>query len=146
MASAGTRDTGPTWPEGKRFAFTVFDDTDEATLGNVAPVYAFLEELGLRTTKSVWPARGAREPLIGGSTCDDPDYLDWVRGLAERGFEIAFHMATYHTSTREETVAALERFREVFGRYPRSMANHARRANSCASCRDKIAWRSTTRG
>ena len=47
------------FPGVKRFAFTVFDDTDHATVRNTAPVYALLEELGI-TTKSVWvyPPRG----------------------------------------------------------------------------------------
>ena len=30
------------WPEGKDFAFTIFDDTDDSTLENVKDVYAFL--------------------------------------------------------------------------------------------------------
>ena len=30
------------WPEGKRFAFTVVDDTDAATVENVGAVYDFL--------------------------------------------------------------------------------------------------------
>ena len=34
------------WPDGKRFAFTVFDDTDRATLDNVREVYALLADLG----------------------------------------------------------------------------------------------------
>ena len=36
------------WPEGKRFAFSVFDDTDGATVENVGSVYAFLGDCGLR--------------------------------------------------------------------------------------------------
>jgi len=133
MKSAPAPCRPPVWPDGKRFAFSVFDDTDEATLENVAPVYELLDELGFRTTKSVWPVRGGREPLIDGATCDDPEYLAWARDLSDRGFEIAFHMATYHTSTREETLAALERFRQSFGHCPRSMANHA-------DCEENLYW------
>ena len=47
-------------PDGKRFAFTVFDDTDSATLENVRGVYALLAELGFRTTKSCWVVDGDR--------------------------------------------------------------------------------------
>ena len=43
---------GVEWPEGRSLAFTVFDDTDHATLENVSPVYAFLRESGFRTKKS----------------------------------------------------------------------------------------------
>lgn len=42
------------WPEGKRFAFSVFDDTDGAFIKNVGPVYDFLKDIGLLTTKSIW--------------------------------------------------------------------------------------------
>ena len=47
------------WPDGKDFAFTIFDDTDCATYATVRDVYAFLRDCGLRTTKSVWPVRAA---------------------------------------------------------------------------------------
>lgn len=121
------------WPHGKTFAFTVFDDTDWSTRENASPVYDFLADCGFRTTKSVWPLRGTRRPRVGGATCDDPEYLRWVKSLAARGFEIAYHMATFHTSTREETERGLERFRREFGGWPRTMANHA-------DCEENIYW------
>ena len=40
------------WPDGKDFAFTIFDDTDLATLDNVNEVYSLLSDYGLITTKS----------------------------------------------------------------------------------------------
>ena len=43
------------FPQGKRFAFTIVDDTDVATVANVKPLYDLLHELGFRTTKTVWP-------------------------------------------------------------------------------------------
>jgi hypothetical protein len=114
------------WPEGKDFAFTIFDDTDFATLDNVRPVYDFLEELGLRTTKSVWPLRPTAEVTsgIGGSTCEDADYLDWLLSLQAKGFEIGLHNATSHSSRRGETVRGIERFRELFGDEPITLATH----------------------
>ena len=45
------------FPGGARFAFTVMDDTDVATVDNVLPIYRLLESLGMRTTKTVWPVR-----------------------------------------------------------------------------------------
>ncbi len=117
-----------TWPEGKRFAFTVFDDTDSATLRNVGPVYAFLRDLGFRTTKSIWPIAGDQEPVLGGSTCEDDDYREWLLQLKAEGFEIALHNATYHDSTRNETIRAFDRFKEVFGSDPLSLANHTSNA------------------
>jgi hypothetical protein len=114
------------WPEGKKFAFTVFDDTDYATLENTKPVYDLLAELGFRTTKSAWPLRcredGETEDF--GSTCENPAYLAWVHALQAQGFEIGYHLASSHTTPREHTQAALERFRQLFGPSPFTMSNH----------------------
>jgi hypothetical protein len=115
------------FPGGARFAFTVMDDTDVATVENVQPIYRLLESLGMRTTKTVWAVRceeGSRNFWLS-ETMDDPHYRDFVVGLHARGFEIAFHGATMETSTRERTVRALERLRTVFGAVPRVHANHA---------------------
>jgi len=112
------------WPEGKAFAFTIFDDPDSQTLEGGRETYAFLRDSGLRTTKAVWPVRGPREPSDHGGTCAEPEYRAWSQQLQREGFEIALHNATLHTSTREETIGALEKFREYFGAYPVSMANH----------------------
>lgn len=112
------------WPEGKAFAFTIFDDPDSQTLEEGREVYSLIRDAGLRTTKGVWPVRGPREPSDHGGTCAEPDYRAWVMQLQSEGFEVGLHNATLHTSTREETIAALERFRDYFGSYPSSMANH----------------------
>jgi hypothetical protein len=124
------------WPDGKQFAFTAFDDTDCATLGNVSEVYRLLADLGLRTTKSVWPLAGEHESSYRGQTCEDKEYLDWLMQLRQEGFEIGFHMATWHTSERKRTLAALNRFEQLFGHPPAVMANHA-------DCRENIYWGAT---
>jgi hypothetical protein len=121
------------WPDGKDFAFTIFDDTDLATVENVGPVYALFDELGLRTTKSVWAIKGDGTPNVGGLTCEDPAYLAWTLDLQARGFEIASHGATYATCPRESVARSLERFRELYGHYPVSLANHT-------GCRESIYW------
>jgi hypothetical protein len=120
------------YPNGKRFAFTVVDDTDVATVQNVAPVYALLERLGMRATKTVW-AMGCPEGsknFSSSQTLQDPAYEEFVRDLQRRGFEIASHGATMESSTRERTRAALDRFRAVVGAYPRVHANHAANAEN----------------
>jgi len=114
-----------TWPEGKRFAFTVFDDTDRATADNVREVYAMLDDLGMRTTKSVWPIRGPREPSIPGATCEDDAYRAWTLSLQSQGFEIGYHNATFHGVDREDTHRALDRFAHIYGGPPSAAANHA---------------------
>ena len=115
------------FPGGARFAFTIMDDTDGATVENVRPIYRLLESLGMRTTKTVWPVRceeGSRDFWLS-ETMDDPHYRDFVLDLHGRGFEMAFHGATMESSTRERTARALERFRCAFGVPPRVHANHS---------------------
>jgi hypothetical protein len=115
-----------TYPEGKRFAFTIIDDTDVATLANVGPVYRLLEELGFRTTKTVWPlACPEGSPNYGSSqTLEEPEYLAFVLDLQRRGFEIAFHGATMESSERERTTRGLQSFSRLLHRSPRVHANH----------------------
>lgn len=121
------------WPGGKDFAFTIFDDPDRDSVKTLSVMYSFLSDLGLRTTKAVWPIRGNNTPKTGGTTCQDERYLELVLRLKEQGFEIGIHNATYHTSTREDTIRGLEVFRQLFGHDPSSMANHT-------GCRENIYW------
>lgn len=121
------------WPDNKSFAFSIFDDTDEATIENVPHVYALLDDLGFKTTKSVWPSRGTGIPAYGGDTCEDKEYLEWLLDLQKKGFEIGYHLNTFHSSTREEVIAGLERFEKLFGHSPNTMASHT-------GCADAIYW------
>lgn len=115
------------FPEGKRFAFSIVDDTDVATVENVSPVYSLLLSLGMRTTKTVWPFRwhGEGSNFASSQTLEDPEYVAFVQKLAADGFEIASHGATMESSDRHTTMAALERHREVFGAIPRLYVNHS---------------------
>lgn len=118
------------WPDGKRFAFSVFDDADYDQLDNTRPVYDFLASLGILTTKSVWTLAAQRDAPLAGRSTDEPAYLDWARSLQRAGFEIGFHGARCHSSLREETRLGLDRFREQFGGDPRSMSNHFQNADA----------------
>jgi hypothetical protein len=113
------------WPEGKDFAFTIFDDTERGSVENNRAIYGLLAECGLRTTKSVWPVEGPGQPDIPGPTCDEPVYRALCLELQAQGFEMALHNATYHTADRALTQRAFDRFREIFGHDPVSMANHS---------------------
>ena len=115
------------FPGEKRFAFTILDDTDVATVENTRPLYRLLEQLGMRATKTVWPLgcpEGSRD-FSSSQTMEDPEYLAYVLDLRRRGFEITWHCATMESSPRERTVAGIERFRSILGSYPRIHANHA---------------------
>lgn len=113
------------FPERKKFAFSVFDDTDNSTVENVEPVYRFLAELGVRTTKSVWPLPPVPGAQIGGSTLQDKAYLDFVLWLQEKGFEIALHNVQNYDAPREVTKWGFERFCTLIGQYPRTHCNHS---------------------
>jgi hypothetical protein len=114
------------FPKGKDFLFTIFDDTDVATLDYIRPIYNFLHALGIHTTKSVWPLKNTVECNdMGAHTLEHPGYADYVRELMGMGFEIGYHGATMHDAERAETQRAFELFRDVVGYYPRVYANHA---------------------
>ena len=113
-------------PPGKRFAFSVLDDTDDSTVDNVRPLYALLQEYGFRTTKTVWPMdcpEGSRN-FFAAETLQDKAYRGFVHELADAGFEVASHGATMESSRRERTLEGLELIRSEFGRYPRLFCNH----------------------
>ena len=115
------------WPDGKDFAFTFFDDTEYATVENNRAIYGFLRDLGMRTTKSVWPVAGPDKPHLPGPcpTCEEEEYLELCLQLEREGFEIALHNATYHTADRALTQHGFDQFRELFGHDPVSLANHS---------------------
>ena len=121
------------WPDGKDFAFSVFDDTDRATLDNVGKVYSLLAELGFRTTKSIWPLQAEEAPMDVGSTCENREYLAWLKQLQAIGFEIGYHLSTFRSSVRAVTIRGIERFAELFGHYPKTMSNHV-------GCRESLYW------
>jgi hypothetical protein len=115
------------FPDGKRFAFTVIDDTDVATVENVGPIYDLLERLGMRTTKTVWPFRcpDRSSSFAASETLEDTRYRSFALDLQRRGFEIASHGATMESSPRERTIRGFEEMRATFGEYPAVHANHA---------------------
>jgi hypothetical protein len=112
------------WPEGKRFSFTVFDDPDGDTVVSRKFVYPFLADLGFRTSIAVWPIGPLRERNSSGETCADKDYREHLLRMQETGFEISYHNAAPHSCTRPEIIQSLDVFRDIFGAYPRSVANH----------------------
>ena len=106
------------YPSGAEFAFTILDDTDDTTVANGRPVYDFLYDLGLRTTKTVWAFDTTPEnrgPYFAGETLSSPEYLEWVHELAANDFEIAFHNATMGSSLRKDTIRAFDLIKNEFG-------------------------------
>jgi len=110
------------WPNDKKFAFSIVDDTDLSTLESVKPVYEYLANSGLRTTKTVWvyPSRDH----YTGDTLQDAGYLAFVKDLQSKGFEIALHNIGSGRFSRAETLAGLEFFKANLGQYPNMQINH----------------------
>jgi hypothetical protein len=119
--------TRPSYPGGARFAFSVFDDADFATVANSAPVYRLLADSGILTTKSVWvyPPRGS----FDGECLLDPTYRDWIVELKAQGFEIGLHNVGDGDFARREILDGLDIFRDIVGSYPRAHANHVSNAD-----------------
>lgn len=111
------------WPENKKFAFTIVDDTDEATLENIKPVYDLLNDLKLKTTKTVW-IEPSRDKFTGDCLKDEP-YLNFILDLQNKGFEIAFHGVGSGSFSREEILNGLTFYKEKLGDYPKMHINHA---------------------
>jgi len=112
---------------GAEFAFTILDDTDDTTVENGKPIYDFLRDIGMRTTKTVWAFDTVPEnrgPYFAGETLSSPAYLEWVRGLVESGFEMAFHNATMGSSLRADTVRALDYIESELNLTIRLHCNH----------------------
>jgi hypothetical protein len=116
------------WPQGKRFAFTIIDDTDRSNVENIGPVYDFLYENGFITTKTVWPLSPRGSPIGGGDSLEDQDYRDLILNLKAQGFEIALHGASDESSPRPRVIEGLKKFKEIIGHAPRIHANHTGQA------------------
>lgn len=115
------------FPEGKRFAFSIVDDTDMARLERLQPVYAALDRYGLRTTKTVWvmePSDVSNSTNLG-DYLRDPAYREFILGLQRKGFEIALHGVRGGSSHRSDVLQGLAEFRDVLGQYPRMQVNHS---------------------
>lgn len=121
------------WPFGHKFTFTIFDDSDWATIENIKPVYDLLTSLNMRTTKSVWVFRGKGSAINEGMTCEDNGYLKWLFSLQKKDFEIGLHNVAPTTSNRDFIYRGLDRFQELFGRRQIAHCNHV-------GCQDSIYW------
>lgn len=113
------------FPGDKQFAFTILDDTDLSTVENIQPIYSLLSELGMRTTKSVWPLASVDCGRLGGASLQEASYRRFVLDLKKQGFEISLHNVRNHHSTREVVMQGLEEYRRLLGTYPRVHANHS---------------------
>lgn len=112
------------FPDNKKFSFTIIDDTDESVLENIKPVYDILYENNLRTTKTIW-VYPPNDTNSHGDCLARPEYLDFVKDLHSKGFEIALHNVGGGDFKRKEIICGLQEFRKRLGFYPRIQVNHS---------------------
>ncbi len=117
------------WPQDKRFAFTIIDDTDLSTAENIGPVYDFLYENGFITTKTVWPLSPQGVPIGGGDSLENDGYRNLILDLKAKGFEIALHGVSDESSPRHRIIEGLKKFEDVIGYAPRIHVNHTGQAD-----------------
>jgi hypothetical protein len=111
-------------PEHKKFVFTIVDDTDDAFLENIQPLYDFLTERRVFITKTVW-VYPPRDCASAGDSLANPKYLAYILELKRRGFEIALHNVGSGDYKRDEIVRGLEEYRRLIGEYPKIHINHS---------------------
>jgi hypothetical protein len=116
------------YPDNKEFAFAIFDDTDTANIEDVKAIYDLLFNLGIPATKSVWvlPSRELDNTANQGQSLTDPEYLEFILNLKSQGFEIGYHGARGGSTTRDESILALDTFKELIGENPYVYVNHSR--------------------
>lgn len=112
------------FPNNKKFAFTIVDDTDGSTVENTKPIYDFLNDHNIKITKTVWTQPNKSSTDIGKSL-QDPSYLAFVKELQRNGFEIALHGPGDGSYLREEVIKGLEFFKAELGAYPNIHVNHS---------------------
>lgn len=111
------------WPNNKKFAFTIIDDTDNSTVGNIKPIYDLLYQLNIKTTKSVW-VYSSRDHFRG-DTILDSAYQKFILDLKRKGFEIALHNVGSGVFKRDEISNGLLKFKNILGQYPKIHINHS---------------------
>ncbi len=113
------------FPENKQFAFTIIDDTDEAYLENIKPVYDILFENKLKTTKTVWVYPSRNINVSRGDCLNRKEYLDFILDIYSKGYEIGLHNVGSGDFKRDEIIQGLNEFHIKLGFYPKLHTNHS---------------------
>lgn len=114
---------GIKWPNNKKFAFTIVDDTDNGTVKNIKPVYDFLYNHNIITTKTVW-VYPPRDGFTGDCLLDNK-YLNFILDLQGKGYEIGLHNVGSGRFNRDEIIDGIRIFNEKLGFDPNLQINHA---------------------
>lgn len=122
-----------------KFYFTIVDDTDDSFLENTKPIYDFLYENGFKITKTVWVYPPRDEPSTGASL-QDPAYLDFIKDIKAKGFEIGLHNVGSGEYKRDEILKGVEEFKEKLGEYPNIHINHSYNPDSIYGGFKRFNW------
>lgn len=122
-----------------QFYYTIVDDTDDSTLENTKPIYDFLFEKGIKITKTVW-VYPPRDEHSKGDSLQRPEYLNFIKELKDRGFEIGLHNVGSGNYKRSEILAGLEEFKEKLGDYPKIHINHSYNQDSIYGGFKRFNW------
>lgn len=123
----------------KGFLFSIIDDTDDSTLENTRPIYDFLHENGIHITKTVW-AYPPRDEHSSGDSLQRPEYLDFIKDIKDKGFEIGLHCVGSGEFKRAEVLKGLEEFKDKLGEYPRIHVNHSYNQDSIYGGYKRFNW------
>lgn len=108
------------FPADRACVVAITDDTDGFQFATAGPVYALLDSLGLRVTKTVWAFdHETGDPSNVGLSLDDPEYRSWIGGESDAGHDIALHSPSCGDDNRAAILSAHERLLNVLGRRPR---------------------------
>jgi len=107
-----------------KFIFTIIDDTDDAFLENIKPIYDLLTEKKIFITKTVW-VYPPRDNVSRGDSLQVPEYLEFIRDIKDKGFEIGLHNVGSGAFTRDEILSGIEEFKDKLGEYPKIHVNHS---------------------
>ncbi|MGH7467507.1 MAG: hypothetical protein ACRENP_05920 [Longimicrobiales bacterium] len=115
------------FPQDRKFALAILDDAALHTIEEARLIYRLLIELGLTATKTVWASACKNGGGLPDTRCtlEDPEYRDFILELRDQGIEIGWAGAARESSARQQTIEALDYFREVVGYDPRVQVNGA---------------------
>jgi len=122
-----------------KFTFSIIDDTDDSTLENTKPIYDLLYEKGIFITKTIWVYPPRDKPSKGDSL-QRPEYLNFIRDLKNKGFEIGLHNVGSGDYKRKEVLEGLEEFKEKLGEYPKIHINHSYNPDSIYGGNKRFNW------
>ncbi len=123
----------------KKFYFSIIDDTDDAILENIKPIYNFLYQKGFCITKTIW-VYPPRDKYSSGDSLQRHDYLNFIKDLITKGYEIGLHHVGSGDFKRAEIVKGLEEFNEKIGNYPKIHINHSYNPDSIYGGYKRFNW------